>query len=163
MECHFVLQRLLCKIGAASLPDSFGTVGGFVAPSLHCILILFSSNQEVFVALCPSFLLSKSELLQKKSEFSKEFVPMFWFIYHFPVDCSLICQYLQIMASSLNGLSVGDSLSDNIMVSPARSETASSFRFVCSHLVYINYRTLLMTVYVCILHYVLAQSKKGRL
>jgi len=34
----------------------------------------------------------------------------------------------EIMASSLNGLSVGDSLSDNIMVSPARSETASCFR-----------------------------------
>ncbi|CAL4910240.1 unnamed protein product [Urochloa decumbens] len=34
----------------------------------------------------------------------------------------------EIMASSLNGLSVGDSLPDNIMESPARSETASSFR-----------------------------------
>ncbi|XP_066362251.1 uncharacterized protein [Miscanthus floridulus] len=33
-----------------------------------------------------------------------------------------------IMASSLNGLSVGDSLPDNIMESPARSETASCFR-----------------------------------
>ncbi|TKW07017.1 hypothetical protein SEVIR_7G279800v4 [Setaria viridis] len=34
----------------------------------------------------------------------------------------------EIMASSLNGLSVGDSLPDNIMESPVRSETASSFR-----------------------------------
>ncbi|CAD6334568.1 unnamed protein product [Miscanthus lutarioriparius] len=34
----------------------------------------------------------------------------------------------EIMASSLNGLSVGDSLPDNIMESPARSETASCFR-----------------------------------
>ncbi|CAN6345350.1 unnamed protein product [Urochloa humidicola] len=34
----------------------------------------------------------------------------------------------EIMASSLNGLSVGDSLHDNIMESPARSDTASSFR-----------------------------------
>ncbi|XP_062180022.1 uncharacterized protein LOC133884579 [Phragmites australis] len=34
----------------------------------------------------------------------------------------------EIMASSLNGLSVGDSLPDNIMESPARSETASCVR-----------------------------------
>ncbi|AQK92703.1 uncharacterized protein LOC100276193 [Zea mays] len=34
----------------------------------------------------------------------------------------------EIMASSLNGLSVGDSLPDNIMESPARSETASCYR-----------------------------------
>ncbi|KAL6897770.1 hypothetical protein ACP4OV_006729 [Aristida adscensionis] len=34
----------------------------------------------------------------------------------------------EIMASSLNGLSVGDSLPDNIMESPARSEGASGFR-----------------------------------
>uniref|UniRef100_A0A0D9WD13 Uncharacterized protein n=1 Tax=Leersia perrieri TaxID=77586 RepID=A0A0D9WD13_9ORYZ len=34
----------------------------------------------------------------------------------------------EIMASSLNGLSVGDSLVDNIMESPARSESASYFR-----------------------------------
>uniref|UniRef100_A0A0E0KYN9 Uncharacterized protein n=1 Tax=Oryza punctata TaxID=4537 RepID=A0A0E0KYN9_ORYPU len=36
--------------------------------------------------------------------------------------------FLGIMASSLNGLSVGDSLVDNIMESPARSENASYFR-----------------------------------
>ncbi|OEL26995.1 hypothetical protein BAE44_0011984 [Dichanthelium oligosanthes] len=36
----------------------------------------------------------------------------------------------EIMASSLNGLTVGDSLADNIMESPVRSETASCFRFV---------------------------------
>ncbi|XP_052155761.1 uncharacterized protein LOC127773662 [Oryza glaberrima] len=34
----------------------------------------------------------------------------------------------EIMASSLNGLSVGDSLVDNIMESPARSENTSYFR-----------------------------------
>ncbi|KAL6608250.1 hypothetical protein ACP70R_041313 [Stipagrostis hirtigluma subsp. patula] len=34
----------------------------------------------------------------------------------------------EIMASSLNGLSVGDSLPDNIMESPARSEGAAGFR-----------------------------------
>ena len=57
-----------------------------------------------------------------------------------PMYCSLIRNRLQIMASSLNGLSVGDSLPDNIMESPARSETASCFRSVCSHLIYINYK-----------------------
>ncbi|RCV25361.1 hypothetical protein SETIT_5G160400v2 [Setaria italica] len=35
---------------------------------------------------------------------------------------------LQIMASSMNGLSVGDSVADNIMVSPVRLENASCFR-----------------------------------
>ncbi|TVU01965.1 hypothetical protein EJB05_52559 [Eragrostis curvula] len=34
----------------------------------------------------------------------------------------------EIMASSLNGLSVGDSLTDNFMESPARSETSSCVR-----------------------------------
>ncbi|XP_024314381.1 uncharacterized protein LOC100845281 isoform X2 [Brachypodium distachyon] len=34
----------------------------------------------------------------------------------------------EIMASSLNGLSVGDSLADNIMESPARSESPSCVR-----------------------------------
>ncbi|CAO2202922.1 unnamed protein product [Urochloa humidicola] len=34
----------------------------------------------------------------------------------------------EIMASSMNGLSVGDSVADNIMVSPVRLENASCFR-----------------------------------
>ncbi|KAL6621192.1 hypothetical protein ACP70R_033624 [Stipagrostis hirtigluma subsp. patula] len=34
----------------------------------------------------------------------------------------------EIMASSMNGLSVGDSVADNIMVSPVRPENASCFR-----------------------------------
>ncbi|KAL5228726.1 hypothetical protein ABZP36_016991 [Zizania latifolia] len=34
----------------------------------------------------------------------------------------------EIMASSLNGLSVGDSVSENIMMSPVRLESTSSFR-----------------------------------
>ncbi|XP_066362585.1 uncharacterized protein [Miscanthus floridulus] len=39
------------------------------------------------------------------------------------------CFFLQFLGKpSLNGLSVGDSLPDNIMESPARSETASCFR-----------------------------------
>lgn len=63
--------------------------------------------------------------------------------------CSLIGkQCLQIMASSLNGLSVGDSLPDNIMESPARSETASCFRSVIAHLVHINYKHF---IYECLL------------
>nr|ACG39672.1 hypothetical protein [Zea mays] len=40
----------------------------------------------------------------------------------------------EIMASSMNGLSVGDSVPDNIMGSPMRVENASCISEVTSHL-----------------------------
>lgn len=53
------------------------------------------------------------------------------------------------MASSLNGLSVGDSLVDNIMESPARSENTSYFRYVCSDFIYIFLTKLMNFVCAC--------------
>uniref|UniRef100_A0A2P2JP05 Uncharacterized protein n=1 Tax=Rhizophora mucronata TaxID=61149 RepID=A0A2P2JP05_RHIMU len=40
-----------------------------------------------------------------------------------PENCGLFIYFVQMMASSLNGLTVGDALAENLMESPARSDS----------------------------------------
>jgi len=50
------------------------------------------------------------------------------------------------MASSMNGLSVGDSVAEDIIVSPVRLENASCFRYPYLHSPYILSHTLSIKV-----------------